>query len=82
MAEPSMYWTDTKSGIARMEANNDDFLVTAKNLETLENLAKPMKDAWQITVTTLSQNAAIEKFNGKNECGPPRSFQHVGLKIT
>ena len=30
MAEPSMYWIDTKSGIARMEANNYDFLVRAK----------------------------------------------------
>ena len=82
MAEPSMYWIDTESGIARMEANNDDFLATAKNLKTLEKLAQPMKDAWQITVTTLSQDEAIEKFNGKTESGPPHSFQHVGLKIT
>ena len=77
-----MYWIDTDSGISRMKANNDDFLVTAKNLETLEILAQPMKDAWQITVTTLSQNEAIENFNGKTESGPPYSFQHVGLKIT
>lgn len=43
LAEPCMYWIDTVSGIARMETNNDDFSVTAKNLETLETLAKPMK---------------------------------------
>ena len=69
-----MYWIDTASGIARMEANNDDFLVTAKNLETLEKLAQPMKEARQITVTTLSQNAATEISTEKRKVDPRTVF--------
>lgn len=64
-----------------MGANNDDFLVTAKDLATLEKLAQFMKEARQITVTTLSQDEALEKFNCKTESGPPHNFQHEGLKI-
>ena len=81
LAEPSMFHTMTANGIARMEADNDDFFVIAPTLEDLDNLARPLEEAWQIKRKTLMAGDSIEK-NGKNESGPPDSFQHVGLKIT
>lgn len=60
-----MYWIDTDIRTARMEAHNDEILVTAENLENLEKLAQPMKYDWQITVTTLSHDKANENFNRK-----------------
>ena len=81
LAEPSMFHTMTANGIARMEADNDDFLVIAPTIQDLCNLAKPLEQAWQITKQTLTPEEFIEK-NATNETGPPNSFQHVGLKIT
>lgn len=82
MAEPSMYWIDTKAGIARKEASNDDFLTTAKDMEKIEELQKPLLEEWQITITTLTYDEPLEKYNPKTEGGPPNIFQHVGRNIT
>ena len=81
MAEPSMFVINTPNGVARMEADNDDFFVSAPTETDLDNLAKPLQEAWQITVQELKSENSIEKMT-KSENGPPDSFQHVGLKIT
>ena len=52
----------TKSGIARMEADNDDILVIAQTLEDLDNLAESLEDAWQIKRQTLTAGESIEKW--------------------
>lgn len=67
MAEPSMYWIDINTGIARMEAKTDNFLVIAKDEATLKKLAQRMINAWQVTVTTLLQEEALEKCTRKNK---------------
>ena len=51
----------TANGIARMEADNDDFLVIAPTLEDLDNLARPLEKAWQIKRQTLMAGDSIEK---------------------
>lgn len=47
MAEPSMFFINTTNGVARMEADNDDFFVSAPTEQDLDNLAQPLKEAWQ-----------------------------------
>ena len=76
-----MFVINTPNGVARMEADNDNFLVSAPTETDLDNLAKPLQEAWQITVQELKSGKSIEKMT-KSENGPPDSFQHVGLKIT
>lgn len=81
LAELSMYCIDTNAGIARMEASNDDFLISAKDMETLEKFQKPLLEAWKIPFTTLTHDEALVKYSSKPESGPTNTFQHVGLKI-
>lgn len=38
----------TENSIARMEADNEDFLVVASTIEDLNKLAKPLEDAWKV----------------------------------
>ena len=73
MAEPSMFHTKTVNGIARMEADNDDFLVIAPTLADLDNLAKPLEDASQIKRQTLMTGESIEK-DGKMKGVPQILF--------
>ena len=61
LAEPSMFRTMTTNGIARMEADNDDFLVIAPTLQDLDNLAKPLEDGWQIKRQTLTAENQSKK---------------------
>lgn len=91
LAEPSMFWTSTKNGVARMEVDNDDFLVTAPTEEDVHRLAQPLKDAWGITVQKLAPDQPIDTTHTTtlssevpdNPTGePPMHFQHVGQKIT
>lgn len=65
-----MFWIETRQGIARMEAFNDDFLVSVPSLEMFEELQQPLKKACtplQITVRTLSKDQTLETFNEKSE---------------
>lgn len=80
LAEPSMFWINTPNGVARLEADNDDFFFSAPNDEDLDNITKPFIDAWQCTIQRLDHGQSIEK-SARTEHGPPQSFQHVGLKI-
>lgn len=43
LAEPTMLHTMTSNGIARMEADNDDFIITAPTIEDLNRLAKHLR---------------------------------------
>lgn len=38
-----MFWTKAKNGTARMEADSDEFLVTAPTREDLKTFAEPLK---------------------------------------
>lgn len=67
-----MFWTMTKNGVARIEADHDDFLVSAPTLEDLDILSQLLKN-WD---GKSNQN------NCYNNSAQPASFQHVGLKIT
>jgi hypothetical protein len=50
LSEPSMFIQEVGPGqYARMEADNDDFLVTAPKEDHIERLARPLEDARQIT---------------------------------
>ena len=80
LAEPSMFWINTPNGVARMEADNDDFFISAPTDTDLDNMAKPFIEAWQVTSQKLDHGKSIEK-TARREHGPPQSFQHVGLKI-
>ena len=75
-----MFWNNTPNGVARMEADNDDFCMSAPTDTDLDNLEKPFIDAWQVTSQKLDHGIYIEK-SARKEHGPPQSFQHVGLKI-
>lgn len=97
LAEPSMFWIQTANGVARMEVDNDDFLVTAPTKADLDRLAEPLK-AWEITVQTLSYDNPITTTSTAPgspsvqpnpstlptilSVEPPMAFQHVGQKIT
>lgn len=59
LAEPSMFWTRTKNGVARVEVNNVNFLVTAPTQEDLEALSAPLIKAWKIKIQKLTQNQSI-----------------------
>lgn len=89
LAEPSMFWTTTKNGVARMEVDNDDFLVTAPTENDLHQLTAPLKKAWGITVQKLTAEHSISTMHTVHmlpshdaDKESPRHFQHVGLKIT
>lgn len=56
MAKVSMYWINTDTEIARMAANFDVFLATAKDFETLKFFAKPMKQASLPPLPSLANN--------------------------
>lgn len=79
--EPSMFVTKTKRGVARMEADNDDFFITAPTDDDLDLLSKTLEEVWQVTTQKLSAGHTLEKL-AKSEHGPPQSNQHVGLKIS
>lgn len=60
LAEPSMFWTMTAKGVARMEVDNDDFLDTAPTESILEILASPLQKAWDIKTETLTYDKPIQ----------------------
>ena len=59
LAEPSMFWIQLPSGVARMEVDNDNFLVTAPTQADLDTLARPLQ-AWDIKVQILTYDNALE----------------------
>jgi hypothetical protein len=64
LSEPSMFIQEVGPGqYARMEADNDDFLITAPTEEHIDRLARPLEDAWQITKQKLSPRL---RFNPKS----------------
>lgn len=76
-----MIHTMTANEIARMEADNDAFLVIAPIIEDLDKLAKSLEDALEITRRTLTHQNSIKKQTASTN-GPSGSLQDVGLKIT
>jgi hypothetical protein len=70
---------------ARMEADNDDFLITAPTEAQIDRLARPLETAWQITKQKLSRRTLIlskERPSAQTTdtvTRDPSSLQHVGL---
>lgn len=60
LAEPSMFHTMIANVIARMATDKDEFLVVAPTLEDLNNLAKSLDEAWQITRQRLLPEESIK----------------------
>lgn len=75
-----MFWINTSNGVARLEADNDDFFMSAPTDTYLDNLEKPFIEVWQVTSQKLDQGQDIEK-TARTEHSPPQYFQHVDLKI-
>ena len=69
LAEPSMFWTATKNGVARMEVDNDDFLVTAPTQQDLDMLSEPWK-SWKIKIQKLSKEDPISSTISRTERMP------------
>jgi hypothetical protein len=50
LSEPIMFIQEVGPGQhARMEADNNDFLITAPTEDHIDRLARPLEEAWQIT---------------------------------
>jgi hypothetical protein len=88
LSEPSMFIQEVGPGeYARMEADNDDFLITAPTEEHIDRLARPLEDAWQITKQKLSTRTPILSMErppaqaAGTTTDDPSSLQHVGLRI-
>jgi hypothetical protein len=70
-----------------MEADNDDFLMTAPTADHIDRLARPLEDAWQITKQKLPTRTPIQSKErpttnaADTTIGDPPSLQHVGLRI-
>jgi hypothetical protein len=61
LSEPSMSIQEMGPGqYARMEADSDDFLITAPTEDLIDRLARPLEDAWQITKQKLSTRTPIQ----------------------
>eukprot|EP00173_Palmaria_palmata_P000942 Plantae.Rhodophyta-Palmaria_palmata.ctg14862.p1 GENE.Plantae.Rhodophyta-Palmaria_palmata.ctg14862~~Plantae.Rhodophyta-Palmaria_palmata.ctg14862.p1 ORF type:complete len:146 (+),score=0.07 Plantae.Rhodophyta-Palmaria_palmata.ctg14862:261-698(+) len=75
-----MFWINKPNGVARMEADNDHFFISASTDTDLDNLSKLFIEAWKVTTQKLDHGQSIEK-TAHEENGPPQSFQFVGLKI-
>lgn len=75
-----MLWPIKANGVARIEVDNDDFLVTAPTLEDLEMLSRPPTN-WDIAIQTLSAENAINTVIS-NANDRPMAFQHEELKLT
>jgi hypothetical protein len=88
LSEPSMFIQEVGPGqYARMEADNDGFLITAPTEDHIDSLARPLEDAWQMTKQQLSRRTPIlSKERPTTEAadtktGDPSSLQHFGLQI-
>jgi hypothetical protein len=88
LSEPSMFIHEVGPGQhARMEADIDDFLITAPIEDHIDRLARPLEDAWQITKRKLSRWTPILSKErpttgaADTTTGDPSSPQHVGLRI-
>jgi hypothetical protein len=88
LSEPSMFIQEVGPGLcARMEADNDDFLITAPTEDHTDRLARPLEDARQITKQKLSRRTPSQSKErpttnaADTTTGDPSSLQHVGLRI-
>eukprot|EP00173_Palmaria_palmata_P001385 Plantae.Rhodophyta-Palmaria_palmata.ctg17648.p3 GENE.Plantae.Rhodophyta-Palmaria_palmata.ctg17648~~Plantae.Rhodophyta-Palmaria_palmata.ctg17648.p3 ORF type:complete len:115 (+),score=4.55 Plantae.Rhodophyta-Palmaria_palmata.ctg17648:403-747(+) len=61
MAEPSMFSINTKNGVAKLEADNDDFFMSAPTIQDLDELTQSFLDAWQVTIQDLNAGKSIGK---------------------
>lgn len=73
LSEPSIFIIHTSYGVAQIEADNDDFLMSAPTKAYLDKLSLPLIDAWQVTIQDLGPGKRIEK-SARSENGPPQSF--------
>jgi hypothetical protein len=70
-----------------MEADNDDFLITAPTEDYIDRLARPLEDAWKITKEKQSTRTPIQSNErpttnaADTTTGDPSSLRHVGLRI-
>lgn len=55
-----MFWTDTATGSARMEDDNDDLLATVPDDATREPISRPLVDAWKIVIKKLAPETPLE----------------------
>jgi hypothetical protein len=70
-----------------MEADNDDFPITAPTEDHIDRLARPLDDARKITKQKPSRRTPIQSKErpttnaADTTTGDPSSLQHVGLRI-
>lgn len=82
-AEPAMFVVELPTGVARCEADNDDFLFTAPTDADVESLLAPLRKAWSVTVQYLRHahdSAQRRTAISKDDAGA--SLQHVGITLT
>lgn len=66
LAEPSMFWTTTKNGVARMEVDNNDFLVIAPTQADLDVLSVSLQ-AWKIKIQKLTYADSVSTTISRTE---------------
>jgi hypothetical protein len=88
LSEPSMFIQEVGPGqYERMEADNDDFLITAPTEDHKDRLARPLEDTWKKTQQKLSTRTTIQSKErpttnaADTTTGDPSALQHVSLWI-
>jgi hypothetical protein len=88
LSEPSIFIQEIGPGqYGRMEADNDDFIITVPTEHQIDRLARPLEDVWQITKQMLSRRTPIQSKERPTTnaadatTGDPSSLQRVGLRI-
>ena len=61
LSEPSMFIIHAPNKVARMEAGNDDFLMSTLTKADLDRLSQPFIDAWQVTIQDLRPGKQSKK---------------------
>jgi hypothetical protein len=52
-----------------MEADNDDFLITAPTEDHIDRLARPLEDAWQITKQAVDADSdSVQRAANHQRC--------------
>jgi hypothetical protein len=79
LSEPSKFIQEVGPGqYARMEADNDDILITVSQGNTFHRLARPLEDAWQIIKLSKVRPTTEAAYR---PTGDLSNLQHVGLRI-
>lgn len=75
-----MFWCNSPNGVARIEVDNDDFLVCPPTRKDTDRLTEPFKN-WDIKKQKITADFPMKtKISGVNE--EKKAFQHCGLQLT